>query len=161
MQTYNAESGCCPRFQPDKYDSKEFVWNGKLFVKDHVRTFFYIPLNFGKVMMRCWQAVEAAGAMTPEPPVVLSDHTSKWNMDLYIEVTKEVPGIEMAKLNGTYLSKVFEGPFNKCGEWHKTFGEWIAGKGKIVKHEFMYYVYCPKCAKFYGKNYTVLFAEVE
>jgi hypothetical protein len=161
MYTYNAESGCCPRFSPDKFDGKTFIWDGKLFVKDHVRTLFYMPLNFGKVITRSWSKIEAADALTPEPPLVLSDHTSKWNMDIYIEVPKSVPGAEMATLSGTFMSKVFEGPFNKVGEWEKSMRSWVKDQGKSVKKHFMYYVYCPKCAKFYGKNYTAFVTEVE
>jgi hypothetical protein len=161
MQNYNAESGCCPRFSPEKYDGKEFVWKDKLFVKDHVCTFFHMPLNFGKVITRCWTKVEEAGALTPEPPLVLSDHTSLWNMDLYIEVTKDVPGVRMAKLSGTYFTKVFEGPYSKMGRWENMMKDWVTAKGKTVKHHLMSYVYCPKCAKFYGKNYVVFVTEVE
>lgn len=161
MYNYNAESGCCPRFLPESLDGKTFLWENKLFVKDRVRTFLYMPLNFGKVITRCWSKVEEAGALTPEPPLVLSDHTSRWNMDIYIEVTKDVPGAEMATLSGTYLSKVFEGPFSKIGEWEKSMRSWVKDQGKSVKKNFMYYVYCPKCAKFYGKNYTVFVTEVE
>ena len=155
MFNYNAESGCCPRFVTDKWDEKEFTWNGKLFVKDRVRTVFYIPIGFGKVITRCWKKIEEAGALTPEPPPVLSDHTSPWNMDLYIEVTKEVPGAEMAQLSGTYLTKVFEGPYSEIGKQEKAMKEWVAAKGKSIEKYLMYYTYCPKCAKFYGKNPTV------
>jgi hypothetical protein len=160
MNTYNAESGCCPRFSPEKWDDKEFVWDGKLFVKNRVCTFFYMPLNFGKVVVRMWEKIEAAGAMSPEPPVFLCDHTSKWSMDVYIEATKEVPGVENAKLSGTFMTKVYEGPYRDTGKWCEDMKKRIAAKGKTIEKMYMEYVYCPKCAKFYGKNYTVIFAKV-
>ena len=48
----NSETGCCPRFDPEPWDEKEVTFDDKLFVKDHVTSFFHIPLNFGKVMVR-------------------------------------------------------------------------------------------------------------
>ncbi len=78
----NSETGCCPRFDPEPWDEKEVTFEDKLFVKDHVTSFFHIPLNFGKVMVR---------------------------------------NLEMM---------------------------------------YFFYTTCPKCAKVYGKNYTVLLAKV-
>jgi hypothetical protein len=157
---YPTETGCCPRFQPEPWDEKEWHWENKLFVKDRVRCLFYIPLNFGKVMARNMEKIGQAKAFTPEPPLGLSDHTSKWNMDLYIEATKEVPGAENVRLSGTYLSKVFEGPFKETGRWCGQMAEWVESQGKQLKRFLMYYTTCPKCAKHYGKNYVVILAEV-
>lgn len=111
-------------------------------------------------MVRNMARIKQASAFTPEPPVVLSDHTSKWNMDLYIEVSKEIPGIENVRLSGSFLSKVFEGPFKNTGQWCQQMAEWVRSKGKTIKRELMYYTTCPKCAKHYGKNYVVILAEV-
>jgi hypothetical protein len=47
-----SETGCCPRFNPAPWDGKEVTFKDKLFVKDHVRSFFHIPLNFAKVMVK-------------------------------------------------------------------------------------------------------------
>ncbi len=47
-----SETGCCPRFNPGPWDGKEVTWQDKLFLKDRVRSFFHIPLNFGKVMVK-------------------------------------------------------------------------------------------------------------
>ena len=157
---YESETGCCPRFEPELWDEKEFQWQDKLFIKDKVRCLFYIPLNFGKVIIRCMDKVEKADAFTPKPPLGLSDHTSLWNMDLYLEVTKEVPGAENVKLSGTYLSKVFEGPYKDTRIWCQQMTEWVQSQGKEIKKHLMYYTTCPKCAKHYGKNYVVYFAQV-
>nr|WP_269849677.1 hydrolase [Methanosarcina horonobensis] len=43
---------CCPRFDPTPWDGKIFEWNNKKFIKDSVITQFYMPLNFGEVIMR-------------------------------------------------------------------------------------------------------------
>ena len=157
---YPSETGCCSRFIPEPWEGKELEWDHKLFLKDRVRCFFFIPLNFGKVIARNMEKIGHAGAFTPEAPLVLSDHTSRWNMDLYIEVTKEIPNAEHARLSGTFLSKVFEGPFRDTRKWCQQMAEWVRSKGKEIKREFLYYTTCPKCAKHYGKNYVVILAQV-
>jgi hypothetical protein len=68
----NAETGCCPRFNPEPWDKKEHVWQDKLFLKDHVVSFMHIPLNFGQVMVRDMQKIKSADALSPEP-LMLSD----------------------------------------------------------------------------------------
>jgi hypothetical protein len=157
---YSSETGCCPRFSPEPWQEQELRWDGKLFVKDRVRCLFHIPLNFGKAMVRNLTRIEQAGAFTPQPPLILSEHTSAWNIDLYIEVPKELPGAEHARLSGSFLSKVFEGPFRDARKWCAQMADWVSSKGKTIKREFMYYTTCPKCAKHYGKNYVVILAQV-
>jgi hypothetical protein len=38
--------------------------------------------------------------------------------------------------------------------------EYVESKGKKVKKMYFYYTYCPKCAKHYGHNYTVILAQI-
>jgi len=157
---YPTETGCCPRFEPGPWDEREFRWENKLFVKDKVRCLFYMPLGFGRVVTRIMEQISAADAFTPEPPLSLSDHTSRWNMDLYVEVPKEVPDTECVQLSGTVLTKVFEGPFKETGRWCQQMTEWVKSKGKTIQKMFMYYTTCPKCARHYGKNYVVIVAKL-
>lgn len=157
---YPSETGCCPRFEPAAWEGREFQWTDKLFVKDKVRCLWYIPLGFGRVVTRLMEKISAADAFTPDPPLSLSDHTSKWNMDLYIEVARPVEGTELARLSGTYLAKVFEGPFKETGHWCNQMAEWVQARGKKIQKLFMYYTTCPKCARHYGKNYVVILAQV-
>jgi hypothetical protein len=156
---YPSETGCCPRFVPAPWDEKQFQWVGKRFIKDRVRCFFYMPLNFGAVVKRAMEKIARAEAFTPEPPLGLSDHTSRWSMDLYLEVTREVPGAENVRLSGSFLTKVFEGPYKDTGKWCQAMSEWVRSKGQAIQRQFMYYTTCPRCAKHYGKNYVVLVAE--
>lgn len=157
---YPSETGCCPRFAPELWDEKELQWEQKLFLKDRVRCLFFMPLNFGGVMARNLARIGQVGAFTPAVPLVLSDHTSKWNMDLYIEVTSEIPGAEHTRLSGLFLSKVFEGPYKNTGRWCREMEGWVQSKGRAIKRQLMFYTTCPKCAKHYGKNYVVIVAEV-
>ena len=155
----NTTEKCCPQFDPDPWDEKLINWENKRFVKDRVRSLFHIPLNFGSVMKRNAALIEAADA-APEETVVLSDENSLWGADVYIAVTKEVPHATMATLSGSFLAKVFEGPYKDIRKWIPQMSEFVSSKGKTAEVLYFYYTTCPKCAKAYGKNYVVLLAKV-
>lgn len=156
----NLESVCCPPFEPATWENKLFVWENKQFIKDHVSTLFYMPLNFGSAMKRLDKKVREAEATMPDW-LCLSDHTSKWNMDIYLAVDKEIEGAENVKLSGKFFSKVYEGPFKDTGKWCKDFEQDAKTKGLVIRKWYMWYTTCPKCAKKYGKNYVVVVGEVE
>jgi hypothetical protein len=155
----SSKEECCPKFDPIPWDEKTFEWENKKFIKDKVCTLFYMPMNFGKVMKRLDKKVREANANTPEW-LCLSDHTSKWNMDVYLAVDKEIPDANNVTLSGEVISKVYEGPYKNTGEWHKDFKKFVKNKGQEIKKLYMWYTTCPKCAKKYGKNYVVIFALV-
>ena len=150
---------CCPPFDTEPWDEKELHWENRRFVKDRVRSFFHIPLNFGAVMKRNVDPIANADAF-PETMVVLSDENSLWGADVYIEVTKDIPDANMATISGTFLSKVFEGPYKNIGKWVKEMQAYVKGQGKEAKQLYFFYTTCPKCAKKYGKNYVAILAEV-
>lgn len=154
------EKICCPKFDPAPWDGKVFEWKDKKFIKDHVFTLMYIPMNFGSVITRMNKKVEAGGAKMPDY-LSLSDHTSKWNMDLYLAVDKEVDGAENVTLSGKFLTKVYDGDFKETGKWGEDFKKYAKEKGFKIKKWYMWYTTCPKCAKKYGHNYVVTVAEVE
>jgi len=154
-----AETGCCPRFDPVPWDEKEVTWQDKLFIKDHVRSFLHIPLNFGKVMVKNMEMIKAADALAPQP-LMLSDEKSLWGADIYIAVSKEIPGAEMKRISGTFLTKVFEGPYKNAGRWVKEMKAYVKSKGREIKNMYFFYTTCPNCAKVYGKNYTVILTMV-
>ncbi|MFH1377270.1 MAG: hydrolase [Planctomycetota bacterium] len=155
----NNPDECCPKFEPASWDDKELVWKDRLFVKDRVTSFLHVPLNFGGVMKRNVAAIDSADAH-PETMVVLSDENSLWGADVYIEVTKTIPGATMATISGTFLSKVFEGPYSQMSRWIKDMKAYVQTKGKTSKKLYFFYTTCPKCAKKYGKNYVVLLAQI-
>ena len=154
-----SETGCCPRFDPRPWEEKKIIWKDKLFLKEHVTSIFHIPLNFGGVMVRSMEKIKKADALTAKP-FMLSDENSLWGSDLYIEVGKEVPGAEMEKISGTFLTKVFEGPYKNMGKWVDDMKKYVSSSGENIKKMYFFYTTCPKCAKFYGKNYTVLLAKI-
>jgi len=151
---------CCPKFEPIPWDDKTFEWKEKFFIKDKVCTLFYMPLNFGKVMKRLDEKLTKADAKISDN-LCLTDHTSKWNMDLYMAVDKKIPEAENVSLSGKYFSKVYEGPFSDTGKWMKEFENTTKNKGLSIKKQYTWYTTCPKCAKKYGKNYVAVVGQVE
>jgi len=156
----NPQPECCPKFDPAPWDDKIIEWKDKKFIRDKVLSFFNMPVNFGKVMTRLNAQVEKAGVAIPDW-LCLSDHTSKWNMDIYLAVDKEIAGADNVTLSGKYFSKVYEGPFRDTGKWCKDYENLAKTKGLKTKKWYMWYTTCPKCAKKYGKNYVTILAEVE
>jgi hypothetical protein len=150
---------CCPKFDPKPWNGKVFKWKNKRFIKDKVFTFFYMPINFGSVIKKLMVKIEKAGANTPDW-MALSDHTSKWNMDIYVAVDREIPGADNTMLSGKFLSKVYEGDFRETGKWGEDFKNYAKEKNFNIKKWYMWYTTCPKCAKKYGKNYVVIIAQV-
>ncbi|HSV99527.1 MAG TPA: hydrolase [Sedimentisphaerales bacterium] len=150
---------CCPRFEPGPWDGTELTWKGKRFVRDRVRSIFHIPINFGAVMVRNMKKIEAAGAKADDT-IVLSDENSLWGADVYISVSKEIPGAENVTISGTFVSKVFEGPYQNVRKWIQETKGFVASKGRQIQRLFCYYTTCPACAKKYGKNYVVILAQV-
>lgn len=156
----NESDICCPEFNPDLWNGKVFEWKDKNFIKDSVFTIFYMPLNYGGVMRKLDKMVRQGNAEITDW-MSLSDHTSKWNMNLFLAVNKEISGAENVKISGRFVSKVYEGPYSDTGKWHKNFEAWCKTEGHKTGKMYMWYTTCPKCAKKYGKNYTVILAEIE
>jgi len=154
-----AEKTCCPEFDPKPWDDQTIEWAGKKFIKEKVRTLFYMPFNFGSVMKRLDAKVTKAGGSLAGG-LCLSDHTSKWNMDVYLAVDRDIPGAENTSLSGKFFTKVYEGPFKDTAKWCTDFQGLASSRGLEIKKWYMWYTTCPKCAKKYGKNYTVVVAQV-
>jgi hypothetical protein len=160
-------TGCCEPFDPAPWQDpstgsgqvKEITWQDKIFVTDHVKSFLHMPLDMGRVIVKNLGLIEKAGAKAPYQ-LMLTDEKSMWGADIYIDVVKEVPGAKMAKISGTFLTKVFEGSYQNAGKWAMEMKQYVESKGKQMKKLYFSYTTCPKCAKAYGKNYVVLFAKV-
>ena len=155
----NRETGCCARLDAAKWDEREFNWNDKLFLKDHVRAVLHIPINTGAVMGRDQKLIEDAAAY-PSDPLWLFDEVSPWGSDVFVAVDHPVPGTETVKLSGRFITKVFEGPYRDLGKWIKAMDAYVASKGLETKHHLFFYATCPNCAKKLGKNQVVAFSQV-
>jgi len=151
---------CCPKFEPEPWDGQIIEWENKKFIKDKVCTFFYMPLNYGSVMKRIMTKIDREGANLTKG-MCLSEHTSKWNMNLYLDVDKSVPDTETVILSGKYLCKVYEGDFKETGNWVKDFEIYAQSRSFEISKQYLWYTTCPKCARKYGKNYVVILGELK
>ncbi|MCX6790920.1 MAG: hypothetical protein NTV62_01855 [Candidatus Gribaldobacteria bacterium] len=152
-------TGCCEPFNPEPWQDKEVIWQDKIFVKDRVASFLHMPLNFGQKVVKNMKLIDKANAKTPYQ-LMLTDENSLWGCDIYIDVTKDVPGAKMATISGIFLTKVFEGPYSNVPKWAIEMKEYVKNQGKELKKLYFYYTTCPRCAKAYGKNYVAIFAQV-
>ena len=152
-------TGCCEPFNPQPWQDKKIIWKEKLFVKDHITSILHIPLNMGRKIIKNMELIEKANAKAPYQ-LMLTDEKSLWGTDIYIDVSNKVPGAQMSTLSGTFLTKVFEGPYQNAGKWAQEMKKHVENKSKKLKKLYFSYTTCPKCAKVYGKNYVVLFAQI-
>jgi hypothetical protein len=155
----NSPSPCCPPFEPAKWDDREIVWKDKVFIKDHVKALFHVPLDLGAKMKRHQRLMRKANAV-PAAPLVLCDERSPWGADVFIDAMKRVPGEEMTTISGTFLTKVFEGPESNAPQWIEAMRRHVAARGRDLEAIYVGHATCPSCAAASGKNYAVLFARV-
>lgn len=148
-------TNCCPRFNPDGWDDPQLHFKDKPFVKAKTKSVMHVPVNMGKVFKRTFEAIESANASDPDQFVVLSRDISPWAGEHLFSVTKDVPGQTMAHLTGDYHTKVFEGPYKHVRQWHDDLIQSVGGNTDTDPETFFFYTTCPKCAKYYGKNYVV------
>jgi len=152
---------CCPRFHPEGWEHQDLHFRDKLFAKASTRSLFHIPLNMGSVFNKAFTAIHDAHGSPEDTTIVLSREVSPWRADHYFLVDRPVPGLDMARLTGDFLTRVFEGPYRDMPKWEKALAEEADRSGKTLKKTYFFYTTCPKCAKVYGENYVVGFAEVE
>lgn len=164
MAVKKAQEVCCPVFDPMPWEGKTHVWNDKKFIKDSIRTFLHIPFPplMARMVRRAWGKVQAAGA-APEMKdfLMLACDPSCWKSEFYFSVTRDVPNAENVTLSGTFVSRVFDGPYNSVPKWIAEMERYCRSRGQAAKRYYIYYTTCPKCAKRHGHNYVVVFAEVE
>lgn len=151
------EKNCCDLIDPKDWDEKEIVWENKKFVTDQVKCFMSIPVDMKQKMQHNMNLIKAADAK-PGKFLMLTDG-SKFKMDIYIDVTKDVPDAKMTEISGSFLTKVFDGPFTDIGKWKKAMQQYVLDQEKELKKLYVFFTACPKCAEKYGHNYVVLFAQ--
>lgn len=153
-------TGCCTLINPSDWDEQEFVFEDKPFVKARTRSFLHVPLNMNAVMKRAQAKIDDADARSDES-IILSYEASPWHADHFFSVSKNVPDMEIVELSGHYMTKVFEGPYKDARKWYDQLIDYVTSKGKKPLKTYFFYTTCPNCAKAYGKNYVVGFAETE
>lgn len=151
-------TGCCPKFDPKGWDGQTLRFRDKKFVKATTKSLMHVPINMGKVFTRVQDHVEAAGAQDPDSFLVLSRDLSPRESEHFFAVTRDVPDEEMVTLTGNFITRVFEGPYRKAGDWVHEMEVAARAAGKQAGDVYMFYTTCPKCAKAYGENYVVAIA---
>jgi hypothetical protein len=56
-----------------------------------------------------------------------------WGSNIYIDVFKEMPNVKMGTISGTFLTKVFKGPYKNMGKWAQTMNNYVECRDKITK----------------------------
>lgn len=155
------ETGCCAVPNVAEWDEREVTFENKPFISMYTRSFMFVPLNMSKVMTAIQAAAAEAGAeMPPKQAMILSRDLSPWKAEQLYAVSQPVEGADNVMLTGTFLSKVFEGPYQNAKKWYDALTAFAASKGKTVEATYFFYTTCPNCAKHYGKNYTIGLAKV-
>jgi hypothetical protein len=158
-----AATGCCPPFDPATFHEKEVIWKDEPFVRERVHNVFHVPVDLARKVTKAMRVIEAAHATSTTTNIMLSDELSPWLSDLYINVNAANPieGANVVKLSGTFLTRVYEGPFHDTSKWCTDMEAYVRAQGRKLRKMYFGYTTCPRCAKAYGKNFVVLFAEVE
>lgn len=116
------------------------------------------------MMRRSDAKLSAAGAECEDKDKLLLqcvDPCSPWSASIYKSATKDVPNAKMSELSGTFLTKVYEGPYKEMGHWVEDMRSYVKGKGKTATRMYVRYTTCPRCAEKIGKNYVVMMAQVD
>lgn len=167
MSKLNKEkkSECCPKFNPAKWDEKTFNWNHKQFIKTTIPTFFHVPFSpvLGKKITRMMKTAEKSKnvAEDKEDVLLLFTDPHPFKSELYLSVTGKVPDAYNTNITGTFMSKVFDGPYNAIPKFIKQMEVYLSEQQKKSIKYYVHYAYCPKCAKNFGHNYMVLFAQIK
>ena len=155
------ETGCCAVPNVGEWDRQEVEFVDRRFLRMHTRNLMFVPLNMSKVMTALNQSAEHAGVMMPPTQaLILSRDLSPWRAEQLFEVTAEVPAADNVVLNATFLTRVFEGPYKEAKAWFQEMQNYAAEQGREASRIYFWYTTCPKCAKHYGHNYVVGFAQV-
>ena len=130
----NKNNECCPEFNPQKWNGKIFNWNNKQFIKESVPTLFYTPFPpmIGKKitkMMDLATKVDKIDAKKDEVLVLFQD-PSAFKSNIYISVTGNVPGANNVNIPGTFIAKVYDGPYNAIHKFVKDMNMYLKKKGK-------------------------------
>lgn len=156
--TYTAvnETGCCAVPDVGEWDGRVHELHQR-FIRMRTRSLFHVPLTMGRVMKALDEAATRAGAQMPsDRAMVLSRDLSPWRAEQLYAVAAPVDGVENVVLEGTFVSRVFEGPYSQAPRWRADLVEYARSIGREADEVYFFYTTCPKCARHYGSNYVVV-----
>lgn len=148
-------TNCCPKFNPEGWDGQELHFEDKSFVRAETHSVLYIPTDMSKVFSRVQTRLSRDTEGFPDQFIVLSRSVAPFTEEHLFSSDTPVEGEEMVTLSGDFLTKVFEGPYSKMGEWMGEMEEAVRAKGAEPSDIYFFYTTCPKCAEAYGQNYVI------
>jgi hypothetical protein len=154
---------CCPVFDPVPWDGVNHEWKEKLFISDSIVQCFHVPLpgQMGKVIGRMWKNAEDCSVSNPKDFLLLAHDPSPWKSVFYMSVMDEHPNLKNpVRISGHFVSKAFDGPYQNVPSYIKETDAYLKERGLKATKYYFYYTTCPKCAKKYGHNWIVVFAQV-
>jgi hypothetical protein len=158
------EKDCCPKFNPLKWDEKNFVWKNKIFIKESIPTLFHIPFPpmIGSRITKMISLAEKAKKVLSkrDETLILFHDPSAFKSEIFLSVNGKIPKANNVQISGNFSSLVFIGEYGAVPKFIKQMDEYLSRKGKTAKDYYIHYAYCPKCAKKYGNNYMIIFAKV-
>lgn len=151
------ETDCCALPNIADWDKKVISFDNQKFIRMYTKSFLYVPLNMSKIMTALQKtADDVAATMAPTEALILSRDISPWKAEQLYGVSKSVDGADNITLDGTFITKVYEGPYKNAGKWLKDLQAYAKELQKKVDKTYLFYTTCPKCAKHYGKNYVIV-----
>lgn len=151
------ETDCCALPNITDWDKKVVTFDNQKFIRMYTKSFLYVPLNMSKIMTALQKTADDAQAtMAPTEALILSRDISPWKAEQLYAVSKSVEGADNITLDGTFVTKVYEGPYKNAGKWVKDLHAYAKELQKKVDKTYLFYTTCPKCAKHYGKNYVIV-----
>ena len=162
MKMNSDNSICCYPLDTSLWNEKTHIWKDKLFLQDEVMQFMHIPLNISFVVKHMFKKIEEADAASEVKDfLMLAYDPSPWKSEIYMAVTKDIPNGKMVKLSGTFISKVYDGPYHYVPRWIEEMNQYLSSHHQKALKYYFHYAYCPNCAKKYGHNYCIAFAQVK
>jgi hypothetical protein len=154
---------CCPKFKPELWDNITHWWNNKLFLKDAVPELFHIPLpgTYKHAITRMWNQADHCGAAPNKEDFLLLAHDpSSFKGELYMSITRDIPGANVVKLTGAFFSRVFHGGYGDVPRFLKEMTHSLAANKMRSAKDYVFFPYCPECSKKYGESYVVIISEI-
>ena len=159
----NKEKECCPLFDLKSWEKKKrVVWKNKLFIKDSMRTIFHMPFPWiiKKKITNLCKIGEEHKVIPKKDWLMLFKDPSAFKSNLYLTVSKPIKQAHTIKISGKFEARVFDGPYKDVPKFMKQMNSELKSKNLVAKQYYVHYAYCPGCAKKYGHNYMILFAQV-
>jgi hypothetical protein len=154
---------CCPVFDADRWNEQICTWENKQFIRGTIPQMLHLifPGLFSRLKRKLWkQAVEASAEPDSEDFMILTHDLSAWKGEVFMPVTRTVPGADNVTISGTYFTKVFNGSVIMLPQYMNEMDILLSRKDKLAKRYFFSSSACPFCERKYAANSIVAFAEI-